>query len=90
MLQWYSTITVAPPCLDFLLKISLVNPYLKILDLANLLVANAPIKKIQKNSLPPLRSLYLGLKNRPWFEGLSFFLPQPSSQASDVNVEKFH
>ena len=39
---------VAPlPCLVFcpLLKISLVNPYLKILDLAKLFVADAPIKK---------------------------------------------
>ena len=31
-----------------LLKISLVNPYLKILDLAKLFVADAPIKKTQK------------------------------------------
>ena len=36
-----------PPALVFLplLKISLVNPYLKILDLAKRFVADAPIKK---------------------------------------------
>ena len=37
---------------------SLVNPYLKILDLAKLFVADAPIKKnTKKIVLPPLRSL---------------------------------
>ena len=44
------------PALIFcpLLKIFLVNPYLKILDLAKLFVADSPIKKIEeKNSFTP-------------------------------------
>ena len=46
----------APPFLPFcfLLKISLGDPYLKILDLANLFVAVAHIKKIKKFSFTPL------------------------------------
>ena len=42
-----------PPTLVFcpLLKISLRNPYLKILDLAKLFVANAPVKKKNQNFL---------------------------------------
>ena len=54
----------APPSLAFclLLKIILRHPYLKILDLANLFVADAPIKtKIQKFSFTTSQSL---LKNR--------------------------
>ena len=35
------------------------NPYLKILDLKNLFVADAPVKKKSKHLvLPPLRELY--------------------------------
>ena len=65
----------SPPALVFcpLHKISLVNPYLKILDRAKLFVADAPIKKIQKIVLPPLRSLKNlgpktahGLKGKPY------------------------
>ena len=41
-----------------LLKTILRHPYLKILDLANLFVADAPMnKKIKKIVLPPLRAL---------------------------------
>ena len=40
-----------------LLKISLINPYLKILDLAKLFVADAPIKKqIKKSIVTPSQS----------------------------------
>ena len=40
------------------LKISLGNPYLKILDLAKLFIADAPMKKNSKKLvLPPLRAL---------------------------------
>ena len=49
-------VVYAPSCLRFfpLLKISVVNPYLKILDLAKLFVADAPIKKNrEKNSFTP-------------------------------------
>ena len=54
-----------------LLKISLVNPYLKILDLAKLFVADVPIKKIYKKIvLPTLRTLTnIGLKIAHRLEG---------------------
>ena len=46
----------APPSFSFclLLKIIMRHPYLKILDLANLFVADAPMKKIKKFSFTPL------------------------------------
>ena len=56
-----------------LLKISLRNPYLKILDLAKLFVADAPMKKkiifyfTQSN-------LEYGSENRPWVRGLNNIL----------------
>ena len=54
------------------------HPYLKILDLANLFVTDAPMKKKSRNLvLPPSRStLKYGSKNRPWVRGLKgiFFL----------------
>ena len=62
-----------PPALVFcpLLKISLFNPYLKILDLAKHFVADAPIKKYNKKIfLPPLRSLQnLGPKTAHGLKG---------------------
>ena len=51
----------APPSLAFclLLKIILRHPYLKILDLANLFVADAPMKKKSRNLvLPPTYSCW--------------------------------
>ena len=50
-----------PPSLFFcpLLKISLGNPYLKIIDLTKLFIADASMKKKIKNfCLPPLRALW--------------------------------
>ena len=61
----------APPSLAFylLLNISSGNPYLKIFDIANLFVADAPTKK--KNSITPSQStLKNRSKNRPCLEGL--------------------
>ena len=59
----------APPSLAFclLLKISWGNPYLKILDLANLFVADAPMKNKSRNLvLPPSQNtLKYGSENRP-------------------------
>ena len=45
---------------------------MKILDLANLFVADAPMKKKSKNLvLPPSQStLKYGSENRPWVRGL--------------------
>ena len=58
-----------PPCLGFcpLLKISFRNPYLKILDLSKLFVADAPMKKnIQNFCFTPSQSnLKYGSENRP-------------------------
>ena len=55
-----------PPPLDiwFLLKISLGNPYQKILDLPKLFAVDAPIKKkIKKIVILPRRALWnMGLK----------------------------
>ena len=55
-----------------LLKISLGNPYLKILDLTKLFIADAPMKKkIIKFSFTPSQCiLKYGSKNRPWPKGL--------------------
>ena len=68
------------PALVFcpLLKISLVNPYLKILVPAKLFVAVAPMKKkLKKISFTTsLITLKFGSKNRPWFEGLTVFSPE--------------
>ena len=49
-----------PPILVFcpLLKISLGNPYLKILDLTKLFIVDTPMKK-KKIVLPPLRNKYV-------------------------------
>ena len=60
-----------------LLKISFVNPYLKILDLAKLFVANAPIEKnnTKKSFTSSQITLKYGSKNRPWFEGLKTNCP---------------
>ena len=46
----------APPSLSFclILKIIFRHPYLKILDLASLFVADAPMKKIKKLRFTPL------------------------------------
>ena len=59
----------APPSLIFcpLLKISLGNPYLKILDLTKLFIADASMKKkIKKFSFTPSQStLKYGSENRP-------------------------
>ena len=48
-----------PPIVDFFAstQISVSNPYLKILDLSKLFVADAPMKKIEKYSFTYLRSL---------------------------------
>ena len=55
-----------------LLKISLRNPYLKILDLAKLFVADAPMKKNPKFLFTPSQSnLKYGAENWPWVRGLS-------------------
>ena len=55
------------PSFCLLLKIIMRHPYLKILDLVNLLVANAPMKKKSRNLvLPPSQStLKYGSENRP-------------------------
>ena len=61
--------TSPPPLVSCpLLKIYLGNPYLKILDLAKLFVADAPMKKKSRNLvLPPSQStLKCGSQNRPW------------------------
>ena len=64
----------APPppfCFCPLLKISLVNPYLKILYLTKLFVADAPMKKIKEFSFTFSQStLKYGSKNLPWPKGL--------------------
>ena len=64
----------AHPSLSFclLLKIIMRHPYLKILDLANLFVADAPMKiKIKKFSFTPSRSTFKYWSvNRPWVRGL--------------------
>ena len=67
----------SPPCLGFFAHYSKYlqshNPYLKILDLAKLFVADAHIKKTHKNSFTPSQiTLKYGSKNRPWFEGLNY------------------
>ena len=67
--------TVRPPPRSFcpLLKISLGNPYLKILDLTKLYNADAPMKKknSKKFSFTSSQStLIYGSENRPWPEGL--------------------
>ena len=59
-----------------LLKISWGNPYLKILDLANL--CNAPTKK-KKIVLPPLSTLNYRTKNCPWTRGLKSLIQISSS-----------
>ena len=57
-----------------LLKISLGNSYLKTRDLAILFVADAPMKKNSKFSLPPLRALLnMGLKTTHGLEGEQVF-----------------
>ena len=73
--QYYELFNLyAPPSLAFchLLKIILRHPYLKILDLANLFVSDAPMKKkIKKFSFTPLSgTLKYGSENRPWVRGL--------------------
>ena len=65
----------APPSLFLclLLKISWDNPYLKILDLANLFVADVPMKKKKKIGPPPPQSTFkYRSKNRPWGRGLTY------------------
>ena len=60
-----------PPLPWFLPFTQNINPYLKILELAKLSVADAPIKKIQKKMFTPIQiPLKYGSKNRQWFEGL--------------------
>ena len=55
-----------------LIKIYWGNPYLKILDLANLFVADSPMKKINKFSFTPSQStLKNRSKNRPCLRGLN-------------------
>ena len=46
------------------------HPNLKILELANLFVADAPRKKNQKFSFTPL-SEHFGSENLPWVRGLN-------------------
>ena len=54
------------------------HPYLKILDLANLFVADAPMKKSRNLFLPPSQStLKYGSENQPWMRGLTNFLSGP-------------
>ena len=65
-----------PPPLFFLplLKISLGNPYLKILDLKKLLLRMPLWKKNEKFSFTPSQStLKYGSKNRPWPKGLILY-----------------
>ena len=63
-----------PPSLPFclLLKIIMRHPYLKILDLVNLFVADAPMKKKSRNLVLPhsQSTLKYGSENRPWVRGL--------------------
>ena len=67
-------VSLTPPALVFstLIKISIVNPYLKIFVLAKLFVADAPIKKKFKTQkfTPSQITLKYGSKNRPRFEEL--------------------
>ena len=62
-----------PPSIYFclLLKFIIRHSYLKILDLANPFVADAPMKKKSRNLvLPPSQStLKYGSENRPWPRG---------------------
>ena len=65
--------THGPPPLCFcpLLKISLGNSYLKILDLTKLFVADALMKLIKRLSVTPSQStLKYGSENNPWLRGL--------------------
>ena len=64
----------APPyrAFYFLLKIILKHPYLKILDLANLFVTDAPMKiKVKKYRFTPLSEHFKnrGLKTADGLEG---------------------
>ena len=72
-------ILIIPFALSFifcpLLNINLGNPYLKILDLAKLFIADAPMKK--KIFLSPQSTLKYKSINRPWPKGLSpVYAPQ--------------
>ena len=62
-----------PPSLAFclLLKISWGNPYLKVLDLANLFVADAPMKNEQFSFTPSQSTLKNRSKTVLCFRGLT-------------------
>ena len=87
--------TPLPPLLLCpLLKISLGNPYLKILDLTKLFVADAPMKKKKEKKFsftPSQSTLKYGSKNRPGpkgLKGLEEVLNRSDSPTQCACVEK--
>ena len=65
----------APPSifLCLLLKVSWDNPYLKILDLANLFVADVPMKKINKKNWLPSEQFEISVQKPPMHERVNTF-----------------